>query len=203
MKDEMDILREVGKISAAHGSIALSEMLERKIELEMPHLEMLSYKEILTKVPSEQIMVCVFSHILTGLSGQILFVLSEKNAFKLVDVYNYSKPQGILSGSFTEMGLSLIKEVGSIVISSYLGALSIMSRRLIIPSIPTLVNGLLSEIMNMVVSKHTEQEYILVIEAIFKETKEEITGSFYLILTPESIEEIRSTCKKMLDELKS
>jgi chemotaxis protein CheY-P-specific phosphatase CheC len=99
------------------------------------------------------------------------------------------------------MGLSTIKEIGSIVISSYLGALSTMSRKLIIPSFPTLVNGLMSEIMSMAISKHTGEEYVLLIEAIFQETQEPIEGGFYLILTQQSMEQIRSACKKMLEDL--
>jgi chemotaxis protein CheC len=201
MKDEMDILREVGKISAAHGSIALSEILGRTIELRMPNLDIIPCEDILNKVSEEQLMICVFSNILTGLKGQVLFILNEKSAFKLIDMCHYSQSENIKKGLFTEMGMSTIKEIGSIVIASYVGALSIMSRRLIIPSIPTLVNGLMSEIMTMTISKYTGEEYVLLIEAIFKEAKEQIEGSFYLILTSESMDEIRAACKEMLEEL--
>ncbi len=33
MQDELDILREVGSIAAVHGSIALSEILGKRINL--------------------------------------------------------------------------------------------------------------------------------------------------------------------------
>jgi len=201
MKDEMDILREVGKISAAHGSIALSEILGTTIELKMPNLNIVPCEGILSKVPQEQLMICVFSNILTGLRGQVLFILNEKSAFKLIDMCYYSRSENTKNGLLTEMGLSTIKEIGSIVISSYVGALSIMSKRLIIPSIPTLVNGLMSEIITMAISKHTGEEYVLLIEAIFKETREQIEGSFYLILNSESMDQIRTACKNMLEEL--
>jgi len=39
MKDEMDILREISSIAAGHGSIALSEMMGKKLNLELPSLE--------------------------------------------------------------------------------------------------------------------------------------------------------------------
>ncbi len=201
MKDEMDILREVGKISAAHGSITLSEILCRTIELSMPNLDIVSCDSVLNKIPQEQLMICVLSTILSGLKGHILFILNEKSAFKLIDMCRVSKETNAKNGFLTEIGLSTIKEIGNIVISSYIGALSIMSKKLIIPSIPTLVNGLMSEIMAMSISKYTGEEYVLLIEAVFKEAKEQIEGSFYLILTSESMEEIRSACKRMLEDL--
>ena len=199
MKDEMDILREVGSISAAHGSIALSEILGRRIKLPMPSLDFIPSGMIMDKLIPTQVVVGVYGHILTGLKGNILFVLDEKSAFKLVDMCYKVNPADKKSGILTEMGLSVIKEVGNVVIASYIGALSMILKTLIIPSIPTLMSGPIQQIMHVAISSYDAEEYFLLVETVFEEPNEKITGSFYLILNPEATEYIQDTCKKYLN----
>ena len=103
------------------------------------------------------------------------------------------------SGILTEMGLSVIKEVGNVVIASYIGALSMILKTLIIPSIPTLMSGPIQQIMHVAISSYDAEEYFLLVETVFEEPNEKITGSFYLILNPEATEYIQDTCKKYLN----
>ena len=201
MKDEMDILREVGSISAGHGSIALSDILGRKINLRLPSLDILPGEMIFNKINFDQIVVSVSSHILTGLKGNVLFVLDEKSAFKLIDMCYRINKEEKKEGLLTEMGMSLIKEIGSIIIASYIGALSLMLRTLIIPSIPTLVSGPIQEIIGIAISPYGGEEYILLIEAVFEEPKERIRGGFYLVLNPEAMKYVQDACKKMLKSI--
>jgi len=201
MKDEMDILREVGSISAGHGSIALSEILGRKINLRLPALDILPGEEVLNKLNLAQMAISVSSHILSGLKGNVLFVLDEKSAFKLIDMCYKINEEEKKKGAFTEMGMSIIKEVGSVIIASYIGALSMMLKKLIIPSIPTLVSGPIQEIINIAVGSYSEEEYILLVEAVFEEPRQRISGSFYLVLNPEAMKYIQESCKKILKSL--
>lgn len=199
MKDEMDILREVGSIAAGQGSIALSEILGKKIELRMPVLDVLEKGKALKKLGENPVVVTIFSNILTGLEGKILFLLDEKSAYKLADMCYRINPENKKCGIFTEMGVSLIKEVGNVVISSFVGALSMILKMLIIPSIPTLVNGPIQEILSMIIA--SEEDYVLFIETVFQEPQEKITGSFYLVMSPETVRFIQDSCKKLLESI--
>lgn len=201
MKDEMDILREVGSISAAHGSIALSEMLGTKINLNMPSLNIIPAQTVADKLSAEKIVISVYSQILSGLKGNILFLLDEKSSFKLIDICYNIKGKNKKSGVLTEMGISVIKEVGSVVISSYVVALSMILKKLIIPSVPTLLNGPVQQIMKMALAPFSHEEYLLLIETAFAEPKQKISGSFYLILNPAVVKDILRACKKTLKSL--
>ncbi|MFA6384203.1 MAG: chemotaxis protein CheC [Candidatus Omnitrophota bacterium] len=202
MKDEMDILREVGSIAAGHGSIALSEMLGRKLNLELPSLSMVSAKSVIDRMPVDQVVVSVACNILSGLKGEIIFVLDEKSAFKLIDLCYRAHADEKKSGLFTEMGLSLIKEVGNIIISSYLGALSMLLKTVVIPSIPTLVSGSMQQVLSMAVSSYSNDTYIMLVEALFVEPEAKINGKFYLVLNSDTIKTVQDSCKKILDGLK-
>jgi len=99
------------------------------------------------------------------------------------------------------MGLSLIKEVGNIIISSYVGALSMILKTVVIPSTPTLVSGSLQQVMFMAVSPFYQDSHILLVEAVFLQPQERISGKFYLILNAETMKAIQDSCKKILDGL--
>lgn len=202
MHDEMDILREVGSISAGQGSVALSEILGNRINLRLPSLEMLPGGMVLNKLTTDQIVICVSCDILTGIKGNILFLMEERSAFKLIDLCYNIKEEEKKSGWQTEMGLSLIKEVGNVVISSYVGALGMILRMVIIPSIPTMSSGPAQQILNMLFTPINKTDFVLLIEAIFEEREHKLNGSFYLALTPESAKLIQDGCKKLLKSLK-
>jgi chemotaxis protein CheC len=201
MKDEMDILREVGSIAAGHGSIALSEILGTKIDVEMPSLDIVPISQISQKIPANNIVISVACNILSGIKGEIVFVLEEKSAFKLVDLCYRVHPDDKKGSIFTEMGLSVIKEVGNVIISSYVGALSMILKTIVIPSIPTLVSGSIQQSLNMVVAPYSKEASVLFAEAVFVEPNARINGSFYLILTDEAMLYIQQACKKLLESL--
>lgn len=99
------------------------------------------------------------------------------------------------------MGISAIKEVGFVVISSYISALSMILKTLIIPSIPTMLSGPIQQIMNMAIASFDNEEYLLLIEAIFEEPNQKIKGCFYLVLNPAAMKEILKIYKKMLQAI--
>ncbi|RKY29634.1 MAG: hypothetical protein DRP68_07045 [Candidatus Omnitrophota bacterium] len=200
MKDEMDILKEVGNTAAAHGSIALSEILGKKIKLYLPVAEIIPCKNIEKPIPQEGMSMTLQTQLLSGLEGKIVFVLEERQAYKLIDIC-YTGEGVKKTGVFTEMGMSLIKEVGNVVIASYISALGFFLKKLIVPSLPMLINAPFQEIIKLVVAGYGEQDYILVVESVFEESESKIRGTFWLLLTPDSVKEIKEACKKLLEQV--
>lgn len=43
----LDILKEIGNIGAAHAATALSSLLARKIDMQVPKVEMVSFEEMM------------------------------------------------------------------------------------------------------------------------------------------------------------
>lgn len=198
MQDEMDILKEIGTTAAAHGSIALSEILHSTVKLSLPTIEALDSQDFMDREALDESVFTLQSKILTGLEGEILLVLKDKSAFELITkCYRDAnlQPPGVV----TEMALSALKEIGSVVIGSYVGALSMYLKTLILPSIPNLLSGPLREILDSMVSE--ERKYVLLVDSIFEVTGGVVKGSIYFFLTQSSIESIRKACKKILESL--
>lgn len=202
MKDEMDILREVSSTSAAQASRAVSELLGRKITLELPSVESVSYDQLPSRSGIRHMGVAVFSRLLSGLQGEIALVLDEKDAFKLLSLSFRLKDEEKNAGIFTECGLSLLKEVGNIAICAYTMTLSIILKRQIITSIPTLMNGSVDTILTAIFRLDGPREAFL-IEAAFTEAETNITGRFCLVLTHQAAADIKRTCKQILADLEN
>lgn len=201
MQDELDILREVGSIISAHGSIALSKILGKKITISIPNTDFISSKTVLNKVSAGQIGIAVISTFVTGLKGGVVFLLDEKNAFKIVDM-SYKTPQEEKQAStLTEMGLSLIKEIGNNVIGAGTNALSMILRIPILTVPPTLVSGSIEEILRIALFPTGEEGHSFLIEVAFEEPEAKIKGGFYLVLTSEAASEIKKICKELLNKL--
>lgn len=201
MKDEMDILREVGSIAAGHGSIALSELLGRRINLVIPTVEIVSCDKAPDKMEKGKLEVAVIFRMLTGLKGEAVFMLDEKNAFKLIGlsykVHSEDKRMEVL----TEIGISALKEIANIVTGAYLNAVGLMLKKVILTFPPALISGTIEEVLGMILASSGSGDHILLIEALFEAEQENIRGSFYLVLSQESAADIREACMKMLKDL--
>ena len=203
MKDDMDMLREVGNIAAAHGSIALSEILKKKVQLSVPRTDIISSTTVAARLSLGKVCIAVFSKIVTGLKGQVIFLLDERNAFRLNDISYKVSPEERRSGVMTEIGMSLIKEIGSMVTSAYVTALGMMFKRVILLAPPTLISGTIEEILNITVfsSRESKDQEVILIEAAFNEPDEHLQGSFYMVLSRDAAVDIKAACEEILREL--
>ena len=43
----LDVLKEIGNIGAAHAATALSDLLQKKIDMRVPNVEMVSFNEMM------------------------------------------------------------------------------------------------------------------------------------------------------------
>ncbi|MEK6563450.1 MAG: chemotaxis protein CheC [Candidatus Omnitrophota bacterium] len=201
MQDEMDILKEVGTIAAAHGGIALSEILDRRINLIIPSVDMVSCSQMSNKLGKGKLGIAVIFKLLTGLKGDAVFILDEQNAFKLISMSHKTKNDERSPAVLTEVGLSTLKEIGNIVTGAYLSAIGIMLKKVILTYPPTLISGTVDEVFNLALSSSKSDDYALLIEAIFEEENEKIEGGFYLIISQESAGDIKKACKQMLEDI--
>jgi len=203
MQDEMDILKEIGNIASAHGSIALSEILGSRIELSVPETSILAINSLNEKINVDKIGIAVSSKLITGLRGKVIFLLDERNAFKLNDISYKVKKEDKNAGVLTEMGMSLIKEVGSMVTGAYVSALSMLFKEMILLAPPSLISGTIEEVLNMTLatSDTKDNKNLVLIDVEFKEPADNLEGNFFLVLTCETALDIQKKCKQMLEDI--
>ncbi len=72
----LDVLKEVGNIGAAHAATSLSQLLNRKIDMHVPNVKLVSFDEMFDLAGgAETIVAGIFLRIEGDLSGSMFFVL--------------------------------------------------------------------------------------------------------------------------------
>jgi len=191
----IDMLKEVGQICTGNATVALSQVLNQRIELTIPDLKFVAANKVLTELKeTQEVLVGVSIQLLGSLSGNIVLMFPEKSAYGLVDAVSQYRNE---LGSATEYGVSSLKEIGNIVISAYLATLSTFARQVILHSTPNLVCGTMETIFNVAFSKLLKKgdEPVILIETFFSINEKNIRGSFFLIFEPVAV-------KKLLEEAK-
>lgn len=138
-----DVLKELGNIGAGNATTALAQMIDCKVDMCVPQVRLLEFKELGEIVGGEdKIMASIFLQVEGDIDGSIMFILSKSAAAHLVNKLMCGMlgidEEKADEYEFGEMECSAIKEVGNIITGAYLNALSGLTNMKIYPSIPQL-----------------------------------------------------------------
>ena len=77
-----DVLKELGNIGAGNATTALSQMIQCKIDMAVPQVQLLEFKELGAAMGGEEVVMAgIYLAIDGDIKGSIMFLL-EKNAAK-------------------------------------------------------------------------------------------------------------------------
>lgn len=180
---QIDALREVGNIGAGNAAIALSQMVDKKVDLSVPKASLQPLVCIPELVGGPETAVAgVYLNIAGDCSGSILLLLEKESADSLAALM---VPSDMDAGE----GLSVVKrsalqEMGSILSGAYLRALGQMTGLFFRPSVPGFAMDMAGAIIDYVlVDLGASEEYMLVVETDFTVSGVKILG--HLILFPD------------------
>ncbi|MCX7927323.1 MAG: chemotaxis protein CheC [Candidatus Omnitrophica bacterium] len=170
---ERDILTEIGNMCAGNATTALAQILGKRIELDLPSATVVSSSKLskFLKVDPEEPIIGIHVQIWGGARGNALMILPKKDSAILIDLLigtAQDKPS-----AFTEIGISALKEVGNIIVSSYLSALSAFTGISAFPSTVTLTSGAVKSLAVLAFSGIDRDQYFetMIVEARFCEKK--------------------------------
>lgn len=188
----VDVLKELGNIGAGNAMTALAQMLQCKVDMRVPLVRLLEFSEIGEVMGGEeQIMAGIYLAVEGDITGSIMFLLEKGSAMHLVE-----KLMGMPAsedGTFSEMEISALQEIGNIITGSYLNSLSAMTGLKIMPSIPALSIDMAGAILSVpAIEFGLIGDNILMIETQFSDDRN-IEGYFILVPDLESYEKILSS----------
>jgi len=187
-----DVLKEIGNIGAGNAMTALSQMLQTKVDMQVPQVKLLDFSEVGSLMGGEeQIMVGVFLGVEGDITGSMMFLVEKNSAKHLINkVMMGMAPEG---EEFSEMELSAMQEVGNIITGAYLNSLSTLTNLTIYPSPPELTVDMAGAILSVpAVQFGILGDKILLIQSRFFD-EVEIDGYFVLIPDLESYGKILSS----------
>ena len=180
-KEYYDVLKELGNIGAGNATTALAQMLQCKVDMKVPQVRLLDFKDVGEAMGGEeQIVIGIYLAVEGDITGSIMFVL-ERNAGKAL----VSKLMGMpaTEGDFTEMEISALKEIGNIITGAYLNSLAQLTNLKMLPSIPDLNVDMLNAILSVpAIEFGIMGDQILLIQTVFTD---DVDLNGYFILMPD------------------
>ncbi|OYT26212.1 MAG: hypothetical protein B6U97_04235 [Candidatus Altiarchaeales archaeon ex4484_96] len=189
-KLERDALREVMSMGMGHASIALSELLDEKIDMALMTLEILPIKYLSKKLgESHQLSTGVYVRITGDINGTVSFILSRTSSMTLADILMKNK-----KGTTAVLGKverSALEETTSILTAHYLTAMSEFLHLKAIPTPPSTVFHLSGSIIDFILlGVDRIIEYGIIVHIKFGRESEEVKSDFIVLLDSQSLEKI-------------
>lgn len=183
---QLDALREVGNIGAGNAATALSQLINGKIDMTVPAINVVPFNEIFARIGGENVVIAVIVRVLGDTPGNILFIFKKDVALDLIETM-----MGRKEDCLSEMGNSVLCEIGNIISGSYMNAIAKLTNLQIIPSVPAVAYDMLGAILSTTfIESGQYDEYVLDVETTFLQNNSEVSGSFYYVPMPGSLEKI-------------
>ncbi|HAN21722.1 MAG: hypothetical protein A2Y15_00535 [Clostridiales bacterium GWF2_36_10] len=179
---QLDVLREIGNIGAGNAATALATLLSDRVSMSVPILNIVDIKDVATTLGGpENPVVGILMTMSEDITGLIMLVFEEK--FLNVVLRTLLNKNTDNLNNLSEMELSVFMEVGNILCSTYLNALSQLTSLNINISPPDICADMAGAIMNVPASIFgmTGDKVLMIQEDFIGE--ERITS--HLIMIPE------------------
>ena len=177
-----DVLKEIGNIGAGNAMTALSQMLQCKVDMQVPQVKLLDFAEVGEIMGGEeQIMVGVFLGVEGDITGSMMFLVEQASAKHLINKLMMGMaPEG---DTFSDIELSAMQEVGNIITGAYLNSLSSLTNLKIFPTPPALTVDMAGAILSVpAIQFGIFCDRILLIQSQFYD---DISIDGYFILIPD------------------
>ena len=188
----LDVLKEIGNIGAAHAATALSSLLNKKIDMKVPKVEMVTFDEMMEMAGGpENVVAGIYLQIEGDITGSMFFVLPVEQANRFIRSLVQDDTFDFQAETVTNIGASAMQELGNILSGSYLSALSDFTSLKIFPTVPALCVDMVGAIISFgLVEVSHLSDYVIVIDTALTEedlpNDENVKGHFFLLPDPES-----------------
>lgn len=179
---KIDVLKEIANIGGGHAATALSKLIGKKVEVQVPKIYIGSLEEVIEKIDFKNERICgILSCFLGDLTGLMFFALNDVNAFNLA-----SKLVRRPIDRYDEMVKSALQETANIIIGAYLTAISDLLHILVLPTVPYLKieNG--EALITSIFVEHGKVDWIFCAENRLKIENETYIES-YLFFAPDEM----------------
>lgn len=177
----LDILQEIGNIGAGNATTALAKMINKKVDMDVPKVRILEFKEIGDILGGEEnLVVGILFNVIGDINGMMMYVLEQKSAHTLVNILMGRDIRSM--EDFTEMDFSALQELGNILASSYLTSLSMLTKLRVMPLSPQMAFDMAGAILSVPAIEFGKvDDRVLFIESSIEDGNESIGGYFILI----------------------
>ena len=192
---QYDVLKEIGNIGAGNATTALSKMLNQKMDMSVPKVELVPFNEISDIMGDEdQTVVGIMLGFEGDVYGMMMFLFDTKSAHHLVNTLMmrdiHENEDSFDVSSFSEMEMSALNEIGNIVSGSYLTAISKLTNLKMVSTVPEMTIDMIGALLSVPASEFGKYgDKLLLIQSQFGEL-DFVNGYFLMIPELESYDKL-------------
>lgn len=164
---ELDTIREIGSIGTGNAATALSSMLESEVRISVPEVRIMGYNEAIDWIGGPEV---ITAGVLVQLSGEINGIMLSVQQMDFVNLVLERMVGRRVAGyeELTELDRSALVEVGNIMISTFINALSGLANITTRLTVPAFAVDMQGAILTVPMAEFGGQsDYIMTIGADF------------------------------------
>lgn len=185
---QVDELRKIINIASGNASTALSEILKKKIDMNIPSVEVNKFNDVMHSLENqEDIIIGTLLKVLGDVPGNVLLVVKESNAKDIA----YTLLEDLVDEYDSDMVLSVFQEIGNILGNSYLNAIGSSLKLNLLSSVPYISIDMLSSILGSAyIAANKEEDYIIDVACTLHENNIEFDINIFFILSNSALNAI-------------
>jgi len=185
-----DVMKEIGSIGTGSAATALSDMIGESVRMTVPEIEIKDFNEAIAVLGGpEDIVAAVLVRMSGNITGTMLFLLRMDFVNAVLSrilgkqVKDYSE--------LYEMEISVLTEVGNIMISSYMNAISKLADLDVQMSVPAIAVNMLGGIMTVPMAEMGyETDDIMLIDGKLILNEEKFDSTILMLPNIESLNKL-------------
>ncbi|EHL19979.1 hypothetical protein HMPREF9628_00976 [Peptoanaerobacter stomatis] len=185
----LDLLKEIGNIGSGNAATSLSNMISKKVDMQVPNVEVIDTQKVVEMFSDqEEITVGVYINFTGDIQGTILTLLDKESAGKLIKALIGQEPKDFM---YNDMEKSVVQELGNIMTSGYVNAISMFSSLFINISIPSVCIDMVSSILSVpAVEYGIDSDKLILIENKLDIEGENVNCYFFFMPDLDSFEKL-------------
>lgn len=164
---ELDTIREIGSIGTGNAATALSSMLGCEVRIDMPEVRIMGYNEAIDWIGGPEV---ITAGVLVHMSGELNGIMLSVQQIEFVNLV-LQRMMGRTVTDYTELtdlDRSALVEVGNIMISTFINALSSLAEITTHLTVPAFAVDMQGAILTVPMAEFGGQsDYIMTIGADF------------------------------------
>lgn len=187
-EQHLDALREVAGVGAGHAAAALAQMTGRTVQITVPSVRCLPLSQVPSALGGEEAPIAAINHqVLGAFRANLLLVLPARVAERLLAVLLGTAPGSWVR--LSEMEASALREIGNILCSAYLTAVSRLLDLTLIPTVPGMALDMAGAVADHLLHEIGEvSDEALVLETVLCTGPRDLQGRLFLLPHPQALD---------------
>lgn len=183
----LDVLKEIGNIGAGNAATALAKMIDKRIDMNVPIVQILAFEDVVKILGGEEIVVAgIYFGVEGDINGNIMFLLDLQSSKILTSII---MGRDTNEYELDDMDCSALQEIGNILSGSYISSLSALTNLNLKLSIPSLCIDMAGAILSVPAIQFSQiSDKVLLIQTELKDGNDLVKGNFFLIPDAESFD---------------